>query len=223
MRNVPYREAVGALNWAALATRPDIAFTVSTVARFSANPGMAHWTAVKCIFCYLARMRDLWLTYGETRRTLVRYADTDGSMMEDRCAITGYAFLIDGGAVSWSSKKQEIISLSTTESEYIVAMHGMKEALWLQNLLAEVFELLADAVTLFLDNQSVIALTCDHQYHACTKHIDMRYHFICWVVENGTVCLVYCPTADMIVDVLTKALPLPKVKHFAECLGLHAV
>ncbi len=80
---------------------------------------MAHWTAVKRIFCYLAGTRDLWLTYGEARHMLVRYADADGSMTEDQCVITGYVFLIDGGAVSWSSKKQEIISLSTTESEYV--------------------------------------------------------------------------------------------------------
>ena len=223
MRDVPYREAVGALNWAALATRPDIAFAVATVARFSANPGMAHWHVVKRIFRYLVGTRDLWLTYGESRRTLVGYADADGSMTEDRQAITGYAFLIDGGAISWSSKKQEIVSLSTTESEYVAATHGMKEALWLRNLLAEVFEPLTDATTLFSDNQSAIALTRDHQFHARTKHIDVRYHFIRWVVENGALRLVYCPTADMVADVLTKALPSPKVKHFAECLGLRAV
>jgi transposase InsO family protein len=223
MRDVPYREAVGALNWAALATRPDIAFAVSTVARFSANPGMAHWTAVKRIFRYLAGTCDLWLSYGESRRALVGYADADGSMTEDRRAITGYAFLIDGGAVSWSSKKQEIVSLLTTESEYVAATHGMKEALWLRNLLAEVFEPLADTTTLFSDNQSAIALTRDHQFHARTKHIDVRYHFIRWVVENGALRLVYCPTADMVADALTKALPSPKVKHFAECLGLRAV
>ncbi len=96
MRDVPYCEAVGALNWATLATRPDIAFAVSTVARFSANPGMAHWTAVKHIFRYLAGTCDLWLTYGEARRMLVGYTDANGSMTEDRHAITGYAFLIDG-------------------------------------------------------------------------------------------------------------------------------
>ena len=98
---------------------------------------------------------------------------------EDCRAITGYAFLIDGGAVSWSSKKQEIIPLSTTESEYVAAMKGMKETLWLRNLLVEVFESLADGTTLFLDNQSAIAaLTRIHQFHARTKHIDARYHFI---------------------------------------------
>lgn len=223
MHDVPYCEAVGALNWAALATHPDIAFVVATVACFSANPGMAHWNAVKQIFCYLVGTHDFWLTYGEQRCTLVGYLDADGSMLEDRRAITGYAFLIDGGAVPWSSKKQEIVLLSTSESEYIAATHGMKEALWLRNLLTEAFEPLSDATTLFSDNQSAIALTRDHQFHACTKHIDICYHFIHWVVENGTLCLVYGLTADMVADTLTKVLPLPKIKHFAECLRLCAV
>ena len=178
MHDVPYCEAVGMLNWAALATCPDIVFAVATVARFSVNPGMAHWNAVKCIFHYLTGTHNLWLTYGESRRTLVGYADTDGSMTEIRCAITGYAFLIDGRAVSWLFKKQEIVSLSTMESEYVAAMHGMKEALWLRNLLAEVFEPLGDMMMLFSDNQSVIVLTRDHQFHAHTKHIDVHYHFI---------------------------------------------
>ena len=223
MHDVPYWEAVGALNWAALATHPDIAFAVATVAHFSANPGMVHWHVVKHIFRYLVGTRDLWLTYGESHRTLVGYANADGSMTEDRRAIMGYAFLIDGGAILWSSKKQEIVSLSTTESEYVAVMHGMKEALWLHNLLVEVFEPLTDATTLFSDNQSAIALTHDHQFHVRTKHIDVHYHFIHWVVESGALHLVYCLTADMVADVLTKALPSPKVKHFAECLRLRAV
>jgi hypothetical protein len=222
MRDKPYREAVGALNWAALATRPDIAFAVGTVARFAANPGIAHWNAVKRIYRYLAGTRDLWLSYGETKRILEGYADADGSMTEDRRAITGYAFLIDGGAVSWSSKRQEIVSLSTTESEYVAATHGMKEAIWLRNLLSEIFEPIKPPTTLFSDNQAAIALTRDHQYHSRTKHIDVRYHFIRWVIEQGSLRLIYCPTDDMVADTLTKALPSAKVKHFATGLGLRA-
>jgi hypothetical protein len=223
MRDVPYHEAVGALNWAVLATHPDIAFAVSTVARFSANPGPAHWDAVKRVFRYLAGTCDLWLSYGETKRALEGFADADGSMTEDRRAVSGYAFLIDGGAVSWSSKKQELVSLSTTESEYVAATHGMKEALWLHSLLGDIFAPVQGPTTLFLDNQSAIALTKDHQYHPRTKHIDIRYHFIRWVVEKGSLRLVYCPTADMVADALTKALPSAKVKHFASCLGLRCV
>jgi hypothetical protein len=162
MRDKPYHEAVGALNWAALATRPDIALAIGTVAKFAANPGIAHWDAVKWIYRYLAGTRDLWLSYGKTKRVLEGYANADGSMTEDRRAITGYVFLIDGGAISWSSKCQEIVSLSTTKSEYVAATHGMKEAIWLCSLLSEIFEPIKHPTTLFSDNQAAIALTRDH-------------------------------------------------------------
>jgi hypothetical protein len=149
-----------------------------------------------------------------------RPADADGSMGEDRCAVTGYAFLIDGGAVSWSSKRQEIVSLSMTESEYVAAMHGIKEALWLRSLLSKVFQPIKPLTTLFSDHQAAISLTQDHQYHVHTKYIDVCYHFIRWVFEQGSLCLVYCPTNNMVTDTLTKALPSAKMKHFAAGLGL---
>ena len=144
-------------------------------------------------------------------------------MAEDRHAISGYAFLLNGGAVSWTTKRQEIISVSTTESEYIAATYAAKEALWLRSLLTQLFDIAPHATTLFSDNQSAIALTKDHQYHARTKHIDIRFHFIRWIVENGSLRLIYCPTNDMVADSLTKALPSPKVKHFAAELGLVSV
>lgn len=178
VRDAPYQEAVGALMYASIATRPDITFAVSVVSRFSANPGVPHWNAVKRIHRYLSGTRDLWLTYGSDARPLVGYGDADGSMAEDRHAISGYAFLIDGGAVSWSSKRQEIISLSTTESEYVAATHAMKEALWLRSLVKEILKPIDGPTVLFSDNQSAIALAHDHQYHARSKHIDIRYHFI---------------------------------------------
>jgi hypothetical protein len=143
-------------------------------------------------------------------------------MHEDRKAVSGYAFMIDGGAVSWCMKKQEIISLSTTEVEYVVAMHVAKEALWLQTLIGKIYgnAFIQGPTTLYLDNQSAIALMKDHQYHARTKHIDIRFHFIQWVIEQGKIKLVYCPTNDMLADTFTKALPSIKAKHFVKALGL---
>jgi hypothetical protein len=104
MHDVPYRKAIGTLNWAALATRPDIAFAVAMVTHFASNPGPAYWEAVKQIFHYLSRTCDLWLTYGKVSTPLKGYADVDGSMAEDCHAISGYAFLIDGSTILWSSK-----------------------------------------------------------------------------------------------------------------------
>ena len=122
--------------------------------------------------------------------------------------------------MSWASKRQDIISLSTTESEYVAITHAAQEALWLRSLIGQMFSPFISPTTVFSDNQSAIALTADHQYHARTKHIDIRYHFIRYIVENGSVRLIYCPTGDMLADTLTKALPSAKVKHFAIQLGL---
>lgn len=113
------------------------------------------------------------------------YTDADGMSQEDRRAVSGYAFMLDGGAISWSSKRQELVSLSTTEAEYVAATHAAKEALWLRSLVGELFGAMADPLTLFSDNQSAIAIAKNPQYHARTKHIDIRFHFIRWVIEDG--------------------------------------
>jgi hypothetical protein len=185
MCHIPYCKAVGSIMYAMLGTHPDISFATMTVSKFSSNPGMPHWEAVKCIYRYLLGTKHLWMTYGEREKALEGYADADGSMAEDRRAVSGYAFLVDGGAVSWSTKCQEIVSLLTTESKYIVAVHAAKEALWLCSLISQLFGNFMEPTTLFSDNQSAIALTKDHQYHARTKHIDVCFHFIRWVVEDG--------------------------------------
>ena len=138
-------------------------------------------------------------------------------------AISGYTSILNGRAVSWSAKRQEIVSLSMTESEYVAVTHAAKEALWLWSLLSQIFDITPKPTTLFSGNQSAIALTKDHQYHARTKHIDFHFHFIRYVVENGHLHLIYCPTNNMVADTLTKALPSAKVKHFASELGLAIV
>jgi hypothetical protein len=160
------------------------------------------------------------LTYSGEEQELVGYSDADGSMNEDQHAISGYAFLIDGGAVLWSSKRQDVVVLSTTEAEYVATSHTAKEGLWLCSLISQLCRQLGDATTLYSDNQSVIALAKDHQYHARTKHIDIRFHFIRWIIAKGRLKLIYCPTTDMLADTLMKALPSPKVKHFTHEFGL---
>ena len=225
MKNIPYREAVGSLMYAAMGTRPDIAFAMSIVAQFSENPGWAHWEAVKRIYKYLLGTNELELTYGGEQRGLEEYVDADGALQEHRRAITGYVFMIDsdGGAVSWSSKKQELVTLSTTEAEYVAQTHAAKEAIWFRRLLTDLFDSVDTPTTLFSDSKSAIALAKDGHYHARTKHIDIRYHFIRYVIDAGTIKLIYCSTDDMTADTLTKALPSAKAKHFAKALGLSTV
>ena len=128
--------------------------------------------------------------------------------------------MVNGGAVSWSTKRQELISLSMTESEYVAVTHTAKEALWLHTLISQLFGVVLPPTTLFSDNQSAIILTKEHQYHACTKHINIYFHFIRWIVDDGKLQLIYCPTKEMVADALTKALLSTKVKHFTDAFGL---
>ena len=112
------------------------------------------------------------------------------------------------------------LKISMLFQEYIAITHGAKEALWLRSLLSQLFDIVLDLMTLFSDNQSAIQLTKDHQYHARMKHIDIWFHFIQYIVEGGSIRLIYCPTDDMTANTLTKALPSMKAKHFALQLRL---
>jgi ribonuclease HI len=223
MQKTPYREAIGSLMYASVATRPDITHAVSALSRFLDKPGQIHWEAAKRVFRYLAGTRDLALTYGREQHDLTGYTDADGASEEHRRAISGYAFLIDGGAVSWYSRKQEIATLSAAEAEYVAATHAPKEAIWLRRLLFELFPLDTSPTTLYCDNQAAIKLAIGDNYHARTKHIDIRYHFIRQVVADGTITLIYCPADEMAADFLTKSLPKWKVQTHACTLGLYRI
>jgi hypothetical protein len=220
MQKVPYREAIGSLMYASVATRPDITFAVSTLSQFLENPGEAHWEAAKRVFRYLSGTRDLALTYGGEKHELLGFTDADGASQDHRRAISGHAFLIDGGAVSWSSRKQELVTLSTAEAEYVAATHAAKETIWLRRLKGDLSNSVTVATTLFCDNQAALRLAQADNYHARTKHIDIRFHFIRDVTERGEISLAYCPTDDMTADLLTKALPRWKVAQHSVALGL---
>ena len=133
--------------------------------------------------------------------------DADGVMQEHRHAISDHIFLINGGAISWSSHKQELVALSTAEAEYVATMHAAKEAIWLRRLMNELFPSVTRPTILFCNNQAVLKLVQDDNYHARTKHINIRYHFVRQVAKSGALELTYCLTDDMTMDIFTKALP----------------
>lgn len=107
-----------------------------------------------------------------------------------------------------------------TEAEYVAATHAVKEALWLRTLISGVMGNITGLTTLYSNNQGTMALAKDHQYHAHTKHVDIQFHFIHWIVKEGKISLIYCPTDEMVADAMTKALPSAKVKHFGASFGL---
>ncbi|TFY79108.1 hypothetical protein EWM64_g4908 [Hericium alpestre] len=194
MCNVPYREAIGSLMYAALGTRPDIVYAVTTLSQFMQNPGRMHWEGTKRVLHYLKATKEEWLTYGGDAKTgIMGYSDTDWGSSDHRHSISGYVFLVDGRAVSWSSKKQPIVALSSTEAEYVVMTHATKEAVWMQAFLGEMLTPFDMPTPLHCDNQSAMMLAKDNIFHLRTKHIAIRYHFIRDVIERDEIDLVYSP------------------------------
>ena len=173
---------------------------------------------------YLGMTKDLWLTFGGRRRKLVEgFCDSDYANQRDRHSIAGFSYHFGQGAISWSSKKQQVIALSTVEAEYIAQAHAAKEALWLRSFISEIRNESARAITINSDNQGAIALSKDNKFHLRTKHIDVRYHFIREAVEDGKVSVVYIPTDDNPADIFTKPLAKTKFRRFVELLGLRPI
>jgi hypothetical protein len=223
MLRVPYASAVGSLMYAAMGTRPELAYTVGQVSRFSSNPGKQHWEATKRAIRYLKGTNGSKLTFSGSMGTqIVPYSDADFSSCPDTSkSTTGSVITLAGGAVSWKSKKQSIIAQSTTESEYVAVAEATKEVQWICGLLAEL-GFPQGVPTLKVDNQSAIALANDPVLHERTKHIKRRYHFIREAVNNGDLKLEHCPTEEMLADVLTKPLGRDRHAKLAQALGVLA-
>ncbi len=220
MKGIPYASACGSLMYAMVATRPDIAHAVGVVSRYMSNPGKAHWEAVKCILRYLAGTQSRCICYGESDLKLQGYCDADmAGDLDTRKSTSGYVFAIAGGAVSWCSRLQKIVALSTTEAEYISATEASKEAIWLGRLVIELG--MPDSTpVLGCDSQSAVYLAKNAMFHARTKHIDVRYHFIRQVLEDGLVTLTKIATKDNPADVLTKSLAKAQHEHCIQMVGV---
>jgi hypothetical protein len=223
MKDIPYIHAVGSLMYLAVATRPDIAYTVGVLARFNHNPGKAHWLAVKHVFRYLKGTLDLGLTYSPTsgKELFVSYSDADHGGDKSTGKSTGaYVVKMGTGAISWQSKLQKIVTLSTTEAEYIAAVSAGQEILWLRNLFEELGYPQHMSSTLYMDNQSAIAVARDPEHHGRMKHLDLRTYWLRQEVDRGKIKIFHVPTTEMPADILTKALSKPKVEYLRNMMGL---
>jgi hypothetical protein len=218
-----YAACVGELLYAAHATRPDILYAVVSLAQFTERPNNEHWTALKRIYRYLKGTADHKLTYGRNRSTSIeplRFADADWGSNEHRKSISGYVFTIAGGAVSWSSKKQTRVALSTAEAEYAAAVHATKQVLWVRNLYEELGLPMETPSIMQSDNQAAIAISHHPEFHARTKHIDIDMHFLRDHIKDGTINLTYVPSASNLADIFTKPLAKPLHSKFTEAIGV---
>jgi hypothetical protein len=208
----------------ATSTRYDIAYTVGVLARFNSNPGLQHWKAVKHLLQYLKGTLDFRLEFGpdpSSSELFTTFSDADFGGNKDTGQSTGgYMVHFGSGAISWQSKLQPFVVLSTTEAEYISAVEAGKEIMWMCNILSELGEPVTGPSTLCIDNQSAIAVGKNPEHHGRMKHLNLQHFWLRNAVEDGRILLKYVSTNDMLADILTKALPRVRVVACCDMMGL---
>jgi len=223
-----------------LCTRPDLAFAVGKLSKFSSNPTLTHMNALKRLLRYISKTQDHALHFGPfdhtSKITPYMLSDADWAGDKDNRRSTGaYVCTISDNkansahtAVSWSSKQQATVALSSTEAEYMALRQACKEAIWVRRFMGEIWTIKngntsghTPPITIFADNQGSIALAKNPEFHSRTKHISIQQHFVREKVEEGHVRMEYLPTGDMLADLLTKALPRERVERFRKATGVY--
>jgi hypothetical protein len=228
MSHVPYASAVVLLMYATVCTRPDIAHAVGVFSRYMSKPGKEHCTTVKRVFRYLRGTTSYGLCY-EGRPRLDRVVNIHGFVDADwagdldrRRSTSGYVFNLFGGAISWMSKRQVVVALSTTKVEYMAATHASKEEVWLQ-ILCSGIGLVQQAVRIECESQSAIFLAKNPAYHSKTKHIDVQYHFVRDMIEEKKVSLMKVDTLKNVADSLKKSVSTEKFSWCRGSMGIDAL
>ncbi|WVZ75460.1 hypothetical protein U9M48_023510 [Paspalum notatum var. saurae] len=191
------------------ATRPDIQFAVCLCARYQASPRTSHRQAVKRIFRYLKFTPELGLWYSlDSSLSLRGFSDADHAGCRiDRKSTSGTCQLLGTSLVSWSSRKQTSVSLSTIEAEYIAAARCCSQLLWMKATLSD-FGLRFEKIPLLVDSSSAISVAKNPVLHSRTKHIDVRFHFLRDQYEKGDIDLVHVVSENQLADIFTKPLEL---------------
>ena len=215
-----YMQACGSLSHLQNCTRPDITFAVGMACRKMQDPNEQDWMAVKRILRYIKGTTSFGVKFGSNAVKVTGYGDADWAGCHDsRKSTSGYVFLMGSGAVAWASKKQLVVALSSVEAEYISGSLAVQEAIW-ENKFLEEIGIKAEKPLLYQDNQGAIAFANNPIQHARTKHIDVRHYFMKDAVLKDLVTLKYCPTQDMVADVLTKHLGRIKFEEFRKSMGI---
>lgn len=214
---IPYRELIGCITYATLTTRPDLCAATNFFSRFQSCYDDTHFQHAKRMLRYIQDTKHLKMVYEkhDNAETLVGYADADfAGDKNDRKSTSGFVFKVYGNTISWSSKKQPTVSLSSTEAEYIALGGAICEGKWLRGLLHELDIDCNDATIIHEDNQSTMRVAEEPREHQRMKHIDVKYNFIRDSISNNEFKLKYIPTGDQTADIMTKGLGQTSfVKH----------
>ncbi|KAL7102039.1 hypothetical protein ACP275_08G094700 [Erythranthe tilingii] len=197
-----YRSLVGSLIYLT-STRPDIVHSVTYVSRYMSEPNKLHFAAAKRILRYLQGTKKQGLKYEK----------------EENNALIGSRIVI-GQVIGWSSKKQKTVALSSSEAEYIAAADAACEAVWLRRILSDLQEKQVHVTTIFCGNMSTIAMTKNPIFHARSKHIELRHHFIRDLVDEEEISMKFVNPNDQVADFLTKAVTIEKLEKFKKKLKI---
>ena len=219
-----YLQIVGSLQYAASGTRPDIAFSVNAAAKYCSGPLQLHMTAVKRILPYLSKTIDYGIEYTRSDGKLEGYSDANwAGDHADRRPISGYVFQLANGAITWASRKQNSVALSTCEAEYMALSVTTQEVIWLRRLLEEMRCEQKEPTTIWEDNQGSISTAKNPVFHNRTKHIQIRNHFVREAVADNIIDIRYCSTRNMIADILTKGIARPQFEKLREMMGVKLI
>lgn len=221
-----YRKTVGCLRYL-LHTRPDMSFCVGVLSRYMQSPRESHGVALKQCLRYLKGSTAYGLTFerssSHTKR-IIGYSDSSYNVdPDDGRSTTGHIFYLGKSPITWCSQKQDTVALSSCEAEFMAGTEAARQAIWLQDLLAEIMGASDEQVMIRVDNRSAIALTRNPVFHGRSKHIHTRYHFIRECVEKGLIAVEYVPGNKQKADILTKALARIKYREMRELIGVHEV
>lgn len=218
----PYRQAVGALAYLMVGTRPDIAYAVGVVSRTLDNPTNTNVLQVKRIFRYLKGTVETGLEFKKNEKRLMCYSDADhGGDNLSGCSTSGLICMFAGSAISWRSVKQTSVALSSTEAEIVAASEACREMIWLKRLFKNLSDKLETPV-LRIDNESAIKLAHNppYEYHRKTKHIKLRHFYVRQCVSEGDIQIEQVPTQEQLADIFTKPLFQPRLVKLCEDFGL---
>jgi hypothetical protein len=186
------------------------------------SPRQSHLQAAKRILRYIKGTVDdgIFYTFSDNSQ-LVGYTDSDyAGDIGERKSTSGYMFSLGNGIFSWSSKKQQVVALSTAEAEYIAAAYCATQAVWLRKMLEELRHKQQHPTVIYCDNKSAIALAKNPVFHGRSKHIDIKYHFIRDLVKSEEIVLEFCKTEDQMADIFTKALKTNSFLKFKKMIGM---
>ena len=218
-----YQQAIGSLTYVSITTRPDIAAAVSVLSQYMSRPSRVHLMGVKRIMRYLKGTLNFALKFSvdESNPALIGYSDADWAGDADtRKSTSGYVFKIGNGTVSWSSKKQPTVAKSSTEAEYVALSSATQEAIWLRRLMVNLGRKMDTPTIVYEDNKGAIELAKNDEYHSGTKHIDVCHHFVRERVLSKEIDVQYCPTEQMIADIMTKGLSKISFEKIRSMLGI---